>query len=705
VSFDVDRLYDLLPAVHRDRDEREGGPLRALLAVMAEQAIILEESLDQLYDDQFIETCAEWVAPYIGALIGYRPLHGVAPSISSPRAEVAHTIAFRRRKGTASMLEQLARDVTGWDANVVEYFLRIGQTQYMNHIRPRHWYAPDLRAGETLEWIGGPFDDIAHTVDVRRIESGHGRYNIPNIGIFLWRLDDFRLTESPAVRLDDRRYLFSPLGNNTPLFTRPEPEPEISHLARPINVPAPITRRVLHADLDPDAPAGNYYGVEKSLFIVRDGSGVDIADVVACDLSDAGGGLWAHRPQDKTAIDPVLGRIAFAENQAPPGAVLVDYSYGFARAMSGGEYDRAESLTLDLAPVRQVGGGAAIQPELDAVQTGGVVEITDSGRYDETPVPTIDVAAGEDLELRGQNRTRPTLVLSGSLTVDIGAEGAVTLNGLLIAGGAIRVPATINDRKVRTLRLRHCTLVPGLSLTIDGAPEHADAPSLIVEQPDVEVEIDQCIVGGLRIVRGSSVCVTNSIVDATNPAGLAYTAPDEAAAGNGIPPPPAPGGTLWVINSTIIGGVQTVSLEYASNAIFLGDVLSERRQAGCVRFSWLDLAAAVPQRYRCQPDFEIAERAARLERDGTILAAAQRAAIETEVVAWLRPRFTSTRYGDPGYGQLHRNCPVQIREGADDEAEMGAFHDLFAPQRETNLRVRLEEYLRFGLEAGIFYAT
>jgi hypothetical protein len=36
---------------------------------------------------------------------------------------------------------------------------------------------------------------------------------------------------------------------------------------------------------------------------------------------------------------------------------------------------------------------------------------------------------------------------------------------------------------------------------------------------------------------------------------------------------------------------------------------------------------------------------------------------------------------------------------------MGAFHDLFQPQRETNLKVRLEEYLRFGLEAGSFYET
>ena len=60
--------------------------------------------------------CADWVVPYIGDLIGYQSLHQSVPGIASPRAEVAHTIALRRRKGTATVLEQLARDVTGWDA-------------------------------------------------------------------------------------------------------------------------------------------------------------------------------------------------------------------------------------------------------------------------------------------------------------------------------------------------------------------------------------------------------------------------------------------------------------------------------------------------------------------------------------------------------------------------------------------------------------
>src|SRR5687768_949369 len=101
MSFDAKTLYELLPAIYRIRDSELGEPhkLEALLALIAEQVAVVEESLDQQYDDQFIETCAEWVVPYIGDLIGYRALHRIDPSVLSAHAEVAHTIGFRRRKG------------------------------------------------------------------------------------------------------------------------------------------------------------------------------------------------------------------------------------------------------------------------------------------------------------------------------------------------------------------------------------------------------------------------------------------------------------------------------------------------------------------------------------------------------------------------------------------------------------------------------
>ena len=133
MTIDVQKLYNLLPAIYRIRDEEQGRPLSQLLAVIAEQVAVLQEDLAQLYDDQFIETAADWVIPYIGDLIGYQPLNGVIPQIASPRAEVANTIRYRRRKGTASVLEDLAHAVTGWDAHVVEFFQLLATTQYMNH--------------------------------------------------------------------------------------------------------------------------------------------------------------------------------------------------------------------------------------------------------------------------------------------------------------------------------------------------------------------------------------------------------------------------------------------------------------------------------------------------------------------------------------------------------------------------------------------
>ena len=112
----------------------------------------------------------------------------------------------------------------------------------------------------------------------------------------------------------------------------------------------------------------------------------------------------------------------------------------------------------------------------------------------------------------------------------------------------------------------------------------------------------------------------------------------------------------------------------------MSDVRSEKKQQGCVRFSYLPLTSVVPRRYRCQP-----------EQESDTLR--------------VKPQFTSLLYGDSGYGQLALRTAAEIRTGADDEAEMGAFHELYQPQRKTNLRIRLAEYLRFGLEAGPFYVT
>jgi hypothetical protein len=104
-------------------------------------------------------------------------------------------------------------------------------------------------------------------------------------------------------------------------------------------------------------------------------------------------------------------------------------------------------------------------------------------------------------------------------------------------------------------------------------------------------------------------------------------------------------------------------------------LISDRKQEGCVRFSFLPSGAKTPRRYEC------------IERS----------------IAGPQPIFFALRYGRPGYMKLLASTPDVVRRGADDGGEMGAFHFVLAPLRETDLSVRMQEYLPVGLEFGIIY--
>jgi hypothetical protein len=117
-----------------------------------------------------------------------------------------------------------------------------------------------------------------------------------------------------------------------------------------------------------------------------------------------------------------------------------------------------------------------------------------------------------------------------------------------------------------------------------------------------------------------------------------------------------------------------------------------RRQSGCVRFCSLGEDSRTPRRYHCQPDLA-------LQKAGTA-GAADADAIRRGVA----PRFVSTRFGAAGYCQLGLDCPDEIARGADDESELGAFHDLFVPQRTDNLRARLEHSVPAGMDVGLIWA-
>jgi hypothetical protein len=711
MSLDADQLFALLPAVYRTRDAANGNQLQALFAVMAAQSAIVEDNIQQLYDDQFIETCAPWVIPYIGDLIGYNSIYEVASASTDSRAEVANTIGYRRRKGTVVALEQLSMDVSGRSVIVVEEFRRLITTESMRHVRPHHAATVNLRHGRALDRLGTPFDVCNRTVDVRRIAPrvrdvpepdtapldialhGPGRFNIPDIAIHVWRLQSWPVTDAPAFVVDGGRYTFSPLGNAMPLFPATRAHTEFTPTTR-LDVPQPIGRHEL----------SSFYGPGGSILLVADGVPVDASQVYGANLCDRPGGSWCTVAPGKIAIDPELGRIQFADDVPLPEALSLTYSYGFAGKFGGGPYDRSLSLPqLDLNHVDFFALiGSADFPTLESAViswnqlsagSSGIIVVPGfaSLTIDLTDGTAVQLPAGSSLTIAAAapvtSGPRDVLwensraILVGDIDVVTGSPGGhLTISGLWIAG-QLRVNATPETTTPTgtgcSIRISDATLVPGLGLSAAGEPINPGDPSIVVTAPAATLVLNRVITGPIVADSSGTIRICGSVVDATAAFYVAYAGPDLASAGP----------DLHVEDCTIIGRVHTRTLTLASNTIFharLGRhdpwpaaIWSSRRQTGCVRFCLLPYGSITPRRYHCLPPDEASESA-------------------------LEPLFITRRYGHPSYVLLSGDTPMAIWSGADNGSQMGAYLQAQETESIANIQLRAPEYLPALLESGIY---
>ncbi len=764
----IDRLYELLPAIYRMRDVEQGEPLRALLQVISEQVNLVEDDIRQLNENWFIETCEDWVVPYLAELIGYEPVHEAGEPTSGnnvqeklrnkiliPRREVANTIRYRRRKGSLALLELLASDIAGWPARAVEFYQLLAHTQSVKHLKLMHGKTLDIRDSNCLELLNGPFDKTAHNVDIRRINSKYtqGRYNLPGVGVFVWRLKAYSVTGTPAYCLESAGpncFTFSALGNNTPLYNKPEPETESTHITEEFNLPVPIRRTLFEKNLE------RFYGDNKSLVIYTGAKKVPVSidDIVVSDLND-----WRYfPPKGKVAVDPELGRIAFPKRTFPKSGVWVNYHYGFSADVGGGEYERP-MIHEQTAKTYRVGRDEklrSINAALDLWKSEkpehASIEITDSGVYVE-PInidcfPDDNLNDGssnngaekiklKSLELRSANRKRPIIRLldwqtdkPDSLSVNGDCLDCFILDGVLVTGRGVQINGALCD-----LTIRHSTLVPGWEMDSDCKPDRTE-PSLEIFSPNVCVKIERSILGAIQVDSSVEIkrddktveygenedfsndsldcadefievrldpiriCISDSIVDATDPEIEVI----------GAPGCPVAHVCLSVKRSTIFGHTQVHAIELAENTIFDGRITVARRQKGCIRFCYVTSGSRTPRRYRCQPDLVTSAIAKKLRQNAieqnesspsfAIIQAAQ-----VQESLRVHPRFNSVRYGKPTYCQLTDCCAEEIKRGANDESEMGVFHHLYQPQRMANLSVRLNEYLPAHMDVGIIKSS
>jgi hypothetical protein len=213
-------------------------------------------------------------------------------------------------------------------------------------------------------------------------------------------------------------------------------------------------------------------------------------------------------------------------------------------------------------------------------------------------------------------------------------------------------------------------------------------PAILIEGSGVELVIQKSIVGSTFVNGQSTAQISDSIVDATSRNGVAYVAAIDP-----VKQTPQSGGTLTLVGCTVVGKVYTSLLKLVSDSIIWaelapadhattpplwnGPLWASRKQEGCVRFSYLPQGSVTPRQFKCVEESQTSP----------------------------QPLFSSVTYGTPGYMKLFAATPDAVRRGADDGGEMGAFHFLLAPLRETDLRVRLQEYMPVGLEFGISYET
>ena len=716
MSLTADQLYALLPAVYRARDAAEGGPLQSLFGIIAEQAAVIEDNIEQLYDDQFIETCSSWAIPYIGDLIGYNSIYEVASATVDSRAEVANTIGYRRRKGTLIALEQVAMDVSGRRALAVEYFKRLITTESMRHLRQHHAATVSLRHEGALEKLSTAFDTQNRTIDVRRIAPrnriapdpdpapldvalhGPGRFNIPDIGIWLWRWRSWSVTNAPAFPLDGGRYMFSPLGQNIPLFSTEVARSSFSGLTTRMDVPQPITRREFCSNI------GAFYG--SSFQLIADGRPIEAKQVCCCNLAGTADSGWCSVPAGKIAIDPELGRIQFAADLPLPQSLRLNYCYGFPAPYAGGPYDRSASLpTLDPAQLKFYAVvGSPQTPSLeDAVAlwnqqipgTTGLIVLPnfESFHVDSTEAAAIRLPSESQLYIVAAEThpsvsaldvtfTNSLVTLFGNIevrgivgeTLPDGAAppaGQLVLSGLCIAGQLSVVGDSAN------IQLMDCTLVPGHALLRNGDPAAPGEPSILATAAETDLSLTRCISGPVATAVSGSTRICSSVIDATSPCCVAYAAADLS----------SPGADLHIEDSTIIGKVHTRTMCMASNSIFharrgrrdpwAAAIWCARRQAGCMRFCFVPSDSITPRTYKCLPT-----------------GGADEGALESQ--------FITLRYGNPSYALLSGLVPMAIWQGADNGSQMGVYNQIQETEAVRNVQLRSPEYLPFGLESGIF---
>ena len=538
-AYYQDKLWSLLPAIYRTLDTdmfNANGPLREMVNRIGAQAATLRRTIDRLWEDKSIETCDDWVIAYIGDLLATNLVASL--DARGQRIDVAKTIYYRRRKGTLGILEEIAADITGWNARVVEFFRRMGRT--------RHGFDPEvggphallLEEGLAGQWTGSlaggwanlrnpygalksqtAFDEFSHTADFRLGVDKAGWHNIPHLGVFLWRLYSFGLDQTTPVAATDcpGQFTFDPTGREIPLFAAAS-RTSASYGDNWVSpqewqLPGEIATPLLEAALLHPAEIPLYATEDAGGKLTPNSMGVFTDPGTGYVLVDSSHFLNAKK---QTTIYPERGRFHVVNGNGGP--YFVTYHYGFSSRIGAGPFDRRQpgvAMVSPPSPVSQIHGAASIADP----SPKGTIQLLDSLTYDTIS----DVVNISDVEIQAAQAKRPVLRLpapSGSSVSawtlhGSGGQSNLRLEGLLISGGDVVLTGSF-----ASVTLSCCTLDPGNSGDKAVFAQSVDQRDLLpchiwIEAEIASLTLDRCITGPIQTRKSGSVetlTSSNSII-------------------------------------------------------------------------------------------------------------------------------------------------------------------------------------------------
>ncbi len=735
-TYYAEKLWEMIPPIYRVEDGSAIKPdvLRSLVLILAKQAAIVRRSQDHLWDDSFIELCNEWAVPYIGELLGTRLVS--ASNARGRRIDVAKTIYYRRRKGTLRVLEELISDIAAWDGKVVEQFKRLGRARHgldphptalagrSTGSLPGGW--ADLRQTQGSELADGPFDEYHHTPDFRQQVGLSGRYNLPKLAFYLYRLVAYKVVDvTPFPLTGGLGYSFDPSGRDIPLFSHrniadgEDRNWEDWRSAMEWELQKPIRCRLLNES--------RFLFTEANIDALSASPGLSLSQIA--DLTTLIGWPIIGEPRLRETLSVLPNAASFylapdyilykaileatlitecGKQALLPSSITVqvdgtdvpkpETTSGALSSWDTSNVPLEKSLVIDPENGRFAFTGALADPEsiVTAEYHYGFSGEIGAGTYDRRAVedvtPTVTVSNGDTITAAllmdngvtqiDDNRTYTTLPDSVNvenmtlqaanqkrpyirLEQDWTLDTGANQNAFLVLDG-LWIGANA-DAAIVLVGDYECVTIRNCTLDPGAGTDINGDPiaaiTLRIEGHVEQLVIEDSICGRIEAAAGSELEAI-TITDSILQSTTANPVLD-------IEETSACMERVTVIGSSVLHTIQ------ATEVLMVGVYTVTDTQKGCFRYSAAPLGSRVPRAY-----------------PHSLISFAQAS-------QW----FTSLQFGHPGYCQLSAVAPLEIARGAENGSEIGAFASLLNPIKLDSLQIKVAEYMPFGLIPMFIFET